>query len=101
MKKALFILSALFFVSPAFAADPAAGQAKAAVCIACHGVEGNAPILDTYPKIGGQNAAYLVLAIKAYQNGERTGANAGLMTPMVAALSDADIADVAAYFSSL
>ena len=101
MKKIFFAAFSLFLAMPLYAADPAAGQAKAALCVACHGVNGNAPILDTYPKLGGQNAAYLEMSIKAYKNGERTGANAALMVPMIAALTDADIADIAAYFSSV
>jgi len=101
MKKIIFAAFALFWAMPLFAADPAAGKAKAGMCVACHGVNGNAPILDTYPKLGGQNAAYLEMAIKAYKNGERTGANAALMVPMVAALTDEDIADISAYFSSV
>lgn len=101
MKKVLLFMVALVAAGSLHAADAAAGQAKSAVCVACHGVNGNAPIMDTYPKIGGQNAAYLEASIKAYKNGERTGANAALMTPMIAALTDADIADIAAYFSSV
>jgi cytochrome c553 len=101
MKKTLFAAFALAAASQLYAADPAAGQAKSALCIACHGVDGNAPILDTYPKLGGQNAAYLEASIKAYKRGERTGANAALMLPMIANLSDADIADISAYFSSI
>lgn len=101
MKKILIAAAALFAASSLYAADPVAGKAKAAVCVACHGVNGNAPILATYPKIGGQNAAYLESSIKAYMNGERTGANAALMVPMISALSDEDIADISAYFASV
>ncbi len=101
MKKVLMFIVASIAFSTAQAADPAAGEAKAAVCVACHGVEGKAPILDTYPKIGGQSAAYLEIAIKGYKSGERGGGNSALMTPIVGALSDADIADIAAYFGSL
>lgn len=101
MKKLWIFVAALFTFGAAHAADPAAGEAKAAVCTACHGVGGNAPILETYPKIGGQNAAYLEIAIQAYKSGERGGGNSALMTPIVGALSDTDIANIAAYFSSV
>lgn len=101
MKKVLLSLMTLVFVASAHAGDAAAGKAKAAVCAACHGPDGNTPIMDTYPKIAGQNAAYMELAVKAYKNGERTGPNAATMAAMVAALTDEDIADVSAYFSSL
>ena len=101
MKKVLVI--AALALSPWFAqaaGDAAAGEAKAAVCASCHGAEGKAPIMPAYPKLAGQNAEYLVLAINAYKKGERTGGMAGVMTPMVSALSDQDIADIAAYFAS-
>ena len=101
MNKLLIFLATSFAFGTVQAADAAAGETKAAVCVACHGVNGNAPILETYPKIGGQNAAYLELAVKAYKSGERGGGNSALMTPIVGALSDSDIADIAAYFSSV
>ena len=101
MNKLLIFLAALFAFGNVQAADAAAGETKAAVCVACHGVNGKAPILETYPKIGGQNAAYIDIAVKAYKSGERGGGNSALMTPIVSALSDSDIADIAAYFSSV
>jgi cytochrome c553 len=84
----------------ASAADAAAGQAKAAVCAACHGQNGKAQI-PTYPNLAGQNEQYLVMALKAYKNKERTGGQAVIMQGQAAALSDTDIANLAAYFSSL
>ena len=50
------------------------------------------------PKIGGQNYEYLVVALKAYRNGERTHSTMSLHAE---ALSDDDIEDIAAYFASL
>lgn len=82
------------------AGDAAAGKAKAAVCTACHGANGKAAI-PTYPNLAGQNAQYLELAIKAYKSGGRTGGQAAIMAGMAAPLTDADIANLAAYFSSL
>lgn len=86
--------------SPAFAGDAAAGKAKAVVCAACHGADGKAAI-PTYPNLAGQNEAYLKMAMKAYKNGERTGGQAAIMTGMAKPLSDADIDNLAAYYSSL
>lgn len=82
------------------AADIAAGKAKAAVCAACHGANGIA-MIPTYPNLAGQNAGYLELALKSYKTGQRTGGQAAVMTGMAAPLSDTDIANLAAYFSSL
>lgn len=75
----------------------AKGQATGQSCIDCHGAEGNAPIDDTYPKLGGQYGDYLAHALQAYRSGDRQHA---LMTPQAAALSDQDISDLAAYFGS-
>jgi cytochrome c553 len=82
------------------AGDAAAGAGKAAVCAACHGKDGIA-LVPIYPNLRGQNAAYLEGSLKAYREGQRTGGNAAIMTPMAMNLSDADIADLAAYYSSL
>ncbi len=84
----------------ATAADTAAGKAKAAVCAACHGQNGIAQI-PTYPNLAGQNEQYLVAALKAYKNKQRTGGQAAIMQGQAAALSDTDIANLAAYYASL
>lgn len=86
--------------SPVMAGDAAAGKAKAVVCAACHGADGKAAI-PTYPNLAGQNEGYLKLALKAYKNGERAGGQAAIMMGMAKPLSDADIDNLAAYFSSL
>jgi len=82
------------------AGDAAAGKTKAAVCAACHGANG-VSMVPMYPNLAGQKAQYLENALKAYKAGQRGGATAALMTPQAANLSDQDIADLAAYFSSL
>lgn len=73
-----------------------AGQAKAIVCAACHGVDGNS-LNPEWPSIAGQNEAYLVRSMKAFKSGERSNV---LMTAQAAPLGDQDIADLAAYFAS-
>jgi cytochrome c553 len=82
---------------PSLAADIEAGKAKAATCMACHGVNGigNA---DMWPNLAGQKKGYLVAQIKAYRSGERQDP---MMAPMVKGLTDADIENLAAYYSSL
>lgn len=92
------IVLVLFGVSaPVLAQDPSAGKTKAAVCAACHGAEGVSVIPD-YPNLAGQKVKYLETSIKAYRDGQRKHA---VMSPMAAGLSDTDIQDLAAYFSSL
>lgn len=78
------------------AGDAAAGKSKAAVCVACHGPNGNSTN-PLWPKLAGQHAAYLEKQLKAFKSGERKDP---LMSPMAAPLSEQDIADVAAYFAS-
>lgn len=80
------------------AGDAEAGKGKIGLCVACHGADGKG-IMPMYPNLNGQNAPYLEAALKAYRDGGRTGGTAPIMAPMAAALSDQDIADIAAYYS--
>lgn len=82
------------------AADAEAGKAKAAVCAACHGKDGVAAI-PGYPNLAGQNEQYLVSALKAYKNKQRSGGQAAIMQGQATGLSDEDIANLAAYYASL
>lgn len=103
MLKILFASAVLTFSMAGVAqaaGDAAAGEGKAAVCTACHGADGIA-LVPIYPNLKGQNAPYLEGALKAYRDGQRTGGNSAIMAPMAANLTDADIADLAAYYSSM
>jgi cytochrome c553 len=73
-----------------------AGQAKAATCVACHGVDGNS-VNPEWPSIAGQHEPYIVQQLTNFRNGDRQNL---LMSPMAMGLSDQDIADLAAYFSA-
>lgn len=91
---------ALSITPPVWAKGSAeAGAAKAGTCIACHGANGNS-VNPEWPRLAGQNAAYIVKQLKHFRDGTR-GANAEppLMPPMAAVLTDQDIEDLAAYFS--
>jgi len=77
--------------------DPAAGKAKATLCAACHGPEGIS-MTDLWPNLAGQKKAYLEKQIKAFRDEERIDPT---MLPMVKPLTDQDIKDLAAYYSSL
>ncbi|MFQ3175249.1 MAG: cytochrome c553 [Psychromonas sp.] len=100
MKKLL--LASLFLIAPTLvsAADIEAGKAKSVVCAACHGANGIS-VAPIYPNLKGQKEAYLLSSLKAYKAGERKGGMSMLMTPQAMALSDADIVNLSAYFSSL
>lgn len=88
--------------------DIAAGKALASTrgasgqaCVDCHGADGNNPIDATYPKLGGQYHDYLAHSLQAYRSGDRGGSvTSDLMANQAKALSDQQIADLAAYFGS-
>ncbi len=77
--------------------DARAGQRKAQVCIACHGADGNSPS-PQWPRLAAQHASYLARQLHDYRTGRRINAQ---MNAMVTNLGDQDIADLAAWFSSL
>lgn len=87
----------LFSVLPALGGDPALGKKKSAVCTACHGPAGvsNNPI---WPNLAGQKEQYLIKQLKAFKSGERKEPT---MLPFITPLSEEDIKNLAAYYSSL
>lgn len=98
MKKCIIALATtVMMASPVFAGDAAAGKAKSMMCGACHGSAGISPI-PTYPNLAGQKEAYLAKQLKDFKSGKR---NDPTMKGMVAALSDADMDNLAAYYASL
>lgn len=74
----------------------AVGKEKSASCAGCHGEDGNS-MMPTFPKLAQQHAAYLIKQLHAFKEGSR---NDPVMAPMALALTDADMADLGAYFSS-
>ena len=98
MKSFFFALSTvmIFASTSAIAGDAAAGKAKSAICASCHGPAGIS-MSPLWPNLAGQKEQYLIKQIKAFRDGTRQDP---MMAPMVAALSDADIDNLAAYYSS-
>ncbi len=99
MSKWLVTVSiALFFVSgmAQAAGDAAAGKEKSAICAACHGPDGNS-LSPIWPKLAGQHPGYILKQLQAFKAGERKDP---LMSPMALPLTDEDMLDLAAYFSS-
>jgi cytochrome c553 len=84
----------------AVATDGPSVPAAAGPCLSCHGAFGQPENTD-YPIIGGQNAAYLAAALRAYRAGQRAGELAETMTPFAQPLDDRAIEDLAAFFSTL
>ncbi len=78
------------------AQDAEAGKAKAGTCVACHNTDGNSP-LEQFPKIAGQVPGYIADQLARFKSGERPGT---VMMGLVAALSEQDMADMDAWYSS-
>lgn len=76
--------------------DATAGQAKSAICAACHGADGNSAV-PNWPKLAGQHAAYLERQTALIKSGDRSVPE---MMGIVAGMSEQDLRDIAAYFSS-
>ncbi len=76
--------------------NAARGEARAAMCVACHGPGGHS-VIPANPKLAGQHARYLGGALAAYKSGARSNP---VMASMAAALSEQDIEDIAAYFAA-
>jgi len=93
---ALLTLALVFSSGAAAEGSADAGKSKSAVCAACHGVDGNS-VNPEWPSLAGQHEAYISSQIGHYQGGARQNV---LMSPQASALSDQDIQDLAAYFSS-
>ena len=99
MKTRLLVLSTLLTLStPALAAsgDADVGRKKSTPCAACHGPNGVSATPD-FPNLAGQYADYLLTAMRHYKNGKRKNP---IMQAQVANLSQKDMLDLAAYFSS-
>ena len=78
------------------AGDAAAGKAKATACAMCHGPNGEGT--QVAPKLAGEDSAKFVQALKDFQSGKRDNA---MMKAQAGPLSADDIANLAAYYSSL
>ncbi len=96
--RAALVLAASFLAasSPDALADAETGRAKAEICVACHGPAGNST-QPAYPSLAGQPKQFIVSALYQFREGKRVNA---LMSPMAASLSNADLNDLAAYFSA-
>lgn len=97
MKKSLLVmLTSLLLSAPALAGDAAAGKAKAQPCAACHGADGNSAA-PTFPKLAGQNAAYLIKQMQDIDSGLRP---VPTMAGQLDGMTEQDFADIAAYYAS-
>jgi cytochrome c553 len=97
-RRAVFVVAlALVATADARAADAKAGRAKAQLCQACHGVDGISKVPDA-PNIAGQVEGYLAVQLRAFKSGARRN---DAMTLVAAQLSEQDIDNLAAWYSSI
>jgi cytochrome c553 len=73
-----------------------AGQQKSAVCMACHGPDGNS-LNPEWPNLAGQHASFIVAQLEAFKSGERQNP---LMSPMAVGLTEQDMLDLAAFYAA-
>lgn len=96
LTSAALLVLALSGFAPARGADLDAGRVKAEPCAHCHGADGNATIAGT-PSLAGQPAWFTHWALFKYRDGRR---NDPVMSPFAVNLTDADMADLAAYYAA-
>jgi cytochrome c553 len=103
-KLIIALVAGIVSLNASAAGNIANGEAlvKKYSCAACHGADFNKPVDPSYPKLAGQYPDYLAHALVAYKRGDgANGRNNAIMAGQVKALSDKDIADIAAYLGSL
>jgi cytochrome c553 len=95
--RAAVVVALAFAGTAAGAADAVAGRAKSQACAVCHGASGMSSAPDA-PNLAGQPAIYLAAQLRAYRSGARRHE---VMNVMAKPLSDDDIENLAAWFSSI
>ena len=100
VKAALLSTALAVSTAQAIEGDAAKGRVKAESCLGCHAIPTYTNAYPNYhvPKVGGQNEAYIISALIAYRKGLR---GHDTMHVNASSLSDQDIADIAAFFSSV
>ena len=95
--KAIAAAAILAVALPSLAAgDAEAGRKKSAPCQACHGANGMS-VSPEFPNLAGQHPDYIAAVLRHYKNGKRKNP---IMAGQVTKLTERDIADLAAWFSS-
>ena len=97
MNRFLIVALACFSAQAFAAGDAGSGQQKSQACAACHGPDGNSPTGPDFPRLAGQHYDYLLKALRDYKSGARKNP---IMAGFAQALTDKDIENVAAYFST-
>jgi cytochrome c len=95
------VAAAATFAGAAVLAQDGAELYASKTCVACHGKDGNTPLMPEYPKIAGQNAAYAIQQMRDIKSGERANANSPAMAGIMHMVSDEEIVAIAEYLESL
>ncbi|MES9856185.1 MAG: c-type cytochrome [Sedimenticola sp.] len=101
--KAIAIVAGAALLSLGLVGTASAGGAELYVakgCSACHGADGNTPIMPTYPKVAGQNAGYALNQIKDIKSGARANGQAMAMKGLVATVPDAELKEISDWLAT-
>lgn len=101
MKFVMTLLAAALVAAPAIAAPDGAALYKDKTCNACHGPTGNKPLMPNYPKVAGQNAAYMEQQMKDIKSGARNNGQSAAMKGVMHLVNDEEIKAIADYLSKL
>jgi cytochrome c len=100
MKQQLLFVAALAISAPLFAADGAALY-KEKTCWSCHGKDAKKTLLPNYPKLAGQNAAYMEEQMKDIKSGKRNNGQTAAMKGVMGLVNDQEMKTIADYLSKL
>lgn len=89
--------------TPRTASTSAAALIERGACVSCHGANLSKPIDPSYPKLGGQHADYLFVALKAYtvEGNNMVGRSNGIMSGIAKQYSTAEMREMAKYIASI
>ena len=103
MKVSTLLIASILAVSVSGVANAGDGAKLFAekTCTACHGKDAKTPLMPDYPKIAGQNKAYIEKQMTDIKSGKRANGNSAAMKGVMVIVTDAEIKDIAEYVSSL
>ena len=103
MKLSTLLIAAILVASVSGVANAGDGAKLFAekTCTACHGKDAKTPLMPDYPKIAGQNKAYILKQMTDIKSGKRANGNSAAMQGVMVIVTDADINDLAEYVSKL
>ncbi len=101
MKLTVFLAAALLAFCASAVADEGATLYAEKTCIACHGKDAKKPLLKSYPKIAGQNAAYTERQMLDIKSGTRANGETAAMKGVMHLVSDEEIKTLSIYLSKL